>query len=406
MPAEASLKVNWEGSLFVHHSLGMVNRELLRAFAGDRRFDIRHIPYEPDRFSIDAAPEFECLRPSLAGAHAGADVLVRHRWPPDFTPPRHGLLVLFQPWEYGALPIEWVEKIPRFADEVWVYSEYLRECYRASGIDENIVRVIPLGVDPAAFHAEAAPSAWMRRAAGDRYCFFFNGGATFRKGIDILVNAYAAEFGPAERVCLIIKGSRAYSGGLGQKIGELAQRTGGAPIIYFTDDLSPRELPGLYTACDCYVHPYRSEGYGLPIAEAMACGRPVIVTGAGAARDFTDTTNAYLIKCSLEKLPVRAAGGLPTVASPFWILPDMDDLRRLMRYVFDNREEAALRGIRASRTIREQHTWSRSALFAKERLIALAADAGNHCPAGVFSGDHDRRCGIEDVARQSPGLAH
>ncbi len=373
---------------------------------GTANSDLRHIPWEPDRFSIDDAPEFECLRPVLSGAHAGADVLVRHRWPPDFTQPQQGVLVLFQPWENASLPVEWVEKIPRFVDEVWVYTEYLRECYRASGIDESIVRVVPLGVDPAAFCPEAAPSAWMRSMAGDRFCFFFNGGATLRKGIDILVNAYAAEFGPDERVCLIIKGSRAYGGGLGEKVGELAQRTGGARIIYFTDDIPPGELPGLYTACDCYVHPYRSEGYGLPIAEAMACGRPVIVTGAGAARDFTDATNAYLIKCSLEKLPARAAGGLPTVASPFWILPDRDDLRRLMRYVYDNRDEAAQRGIRASRTIREQHTWSRAAGFAKERLIALAAGTELRSHAGKCSGDHDRGCGIEDVARQRPGLAH
>ena len=46
-----------------------------------------------------------------------------------------------------------------------------------------------------------------------------------------------------------------------------------------TRQLSEAELAGLYTACDCLVHPYRGEGFGLPIAEAMACGLPVIVTG-------------------------------------------------------------------------------------------------------------------------------
>jgi glycosyltransferase involved in cell wall biosynthesis len=374
----ASLKVNWEGSLFVHHSLGMVNREMLLAFAGDRRFDVCHIPYEADQFSIDASPEFAALRPVLKPPHVVPDVLIRHRWPPDFSRPACGAFVLFQPWEYGSLPIEWVEKIPQFVDEVWVYTDYLRECYRASGIDEKIIRVIPLGVDPARFHPDAAPCARMRDVAGDRFCFFFNGGATLRKGIDILVNAYAGEFDRSERVCLIIKGSRVYGGGLGERIAALAERTDIAPLIYLTDDLPPAALPGLYTACDCYVHPYRSEGYGLPIAEAMACGRPVIVTGAGAARDFTDENTAYLVKCSLEKLPAASAGGLPTVANPFWILPDMLDLRRHMRYVYDHRGEAAATGGRAGTVIRRRHTWVQAADKAKERILALGVAELSH----------------------------
>jgi hypothetical protein len=62
---------------------------------------------------------------------------------------------------------------------------------------------------------------------------------------------------------------------------------------------------------------------------------------------------------------------MKTVGNPFWILPDIDDLRRLMRYVYENRAEAAGRGARASEKIRGRHTWKHAAAAAGERLTAI-----------------------------------
>ena len=265
-------------------------------------------------------------------------------------------------------------KDPRTVCEVWVYTDYLRECYAASGLNAASIQVVPLGIDPKEFNPEAAPDSDVRKLIGDRYAFFFNGGFTLRKGIDVLVNAYLNEFAASEAVCLIVKGSDFYRRGeLAEKIEALSRRTDIARIYCLTGAAPPALLPGLYAACDCYVHPYRAEGYGLPIAEAMACGKPVIVTGAGAARDFADEDTAYLVKCAMETMRGRSVSGMPTVASPFWLRPDADDLRRLMRYVFEHRDEAAQQGQRASARIRERHTWRHSALAAGERLAALAA---------------------------------
>jgi glycosyltransferase involved in cell wall biosynthesis len=366
------LRVNWEGSLFVHHSFGMVNREMLRELVADPRLDMRHVPFEPDRFSPESDSKFDILRPIIGSPHSDAAVHVRHRWPPDFTPPSSGVYVLFQPWEYGCLPVEWVETIPGLVREVWVYTSYLKECYAASGLNEDMVHIIPLGIDPGVFRPDAPPSAWVREKIDGRYCFLYNGGITLRKGVDILINAYLSEFRANEPVCLVIKGSNAYTKELAAKVEALSQRTDIAPLIYLTQDIAPNDLPGLYTACDCYVHPYRAEGYGLPVAEAMACGRPVIVTGAGACRDFAGEDTAFLIKCSMERLNTWSVGGLQTVGNPFWLIPDLDDLRNLMRYAYRNPDDARQRGKRASEVVRSGHTWKRAAAAVAERLLSLA----------------------------------
>jgi len=51
------------------------------------------------------------------------DVHVRHQWPPQFTPPPAGPLVIMQHWEFGSLPRSWIEPMSRQVDAVWVATD-------------------------------------------------------------------------------------------------------------------------------------------------------------------------------------------------------------------------------------------------------------------------------------------
>jgi glycosyltransferase involved in cell wall biosynthesis len=61
-----------------------------------------------------------------------------------------------------------------------------------------------------------------------------------------------------------------------------ARELGIADRVTLTGRLPRDELVRLYNSCEVFVSPSLYEGFGLPAAEAMACGAPVIATTAGA----------------------------------------------------------------------------------------------------------------------------
>jgi glycosyltransferase involved in cell wall biosynthesis len=72
------------------------------------------------------------------------------------------------------------------------------------------------------------------------------------------------------------------------KVRDAAQRSGFADRIYFTGFVSDTELLHLYNACECFVLPSFYEGFGIPILEAMACGRAVACSNKSAMPEVAD----------------------------------------------------------------------------------------------------------------------
>src|SRR5262249_20791173 len=116
-----------------------------------------------------------------------AEVHARQMWPPDFTPPPSGRWVMMQPWEFGSLPKSWIAPMSRLVDEIWVTTAFVRDCYVKSGIPADRVHVVPLGIDTKRFHPDSPPLPLKTKK---RFKVLFVGGTIFRKGIDVLLDAY------------------------------------------------------------------------------------------------------------------------------------------------------------------------------------------------------------------------
>jgi glycosyltransferase involved in cell wall biosynthesis len=266
-------------------------------------------------------------------------------------------------FETDRIPGAWIGQLQR-VDEVWVPSFFNLETFACSGIPRHKLRVVHGGVDANLFHP-AAPPLDLGTKKDFTFLSFFNW--TDHKGWDILLTAYCTEFKPEEDVMLLIKTSKLQNtpGTVDEQyhafISRFARQQNNRPEIRLMNGVvTGNLLPGLYTACDAFVLPSRGEGWGRPYIEAMACGLPVIGTKWGGNLEYMNGENSYLIEIEgLEDVPDNAENAI--YKGHKQVIPSVDHLRQLMRYVYEHRQEARARGVRARADVSQHWTWDHAA---------------------------------------------
>ena len=102
--------------------------------------------------------------------------------------------------------------------------------------------------------------------------------------------------------------------------------------------------------CDCFVSLHRSEGFGLPIAEAMALGKPVVATYWSGNVDFMDESCAGCVEFKIRKLG-QDFGTYD--AHQQWAEPNIESAARWMRKLYSDPVLARRLGAAGKRKIQE-----------------------------------------------------
>ncbi len=172
------------------------------------------------------------------------------------------------------------ESIYEIADAITVPSSFAQHSFIESGVSAQKVHVIPYGVRLEQFAKVADP---------DKGTFevLFVGAVALRKGIPYLLQAFREVKHLGKRLRIV--GSM--SPCLKQVLDRLPQDN-----VSFLGPVPQSELPSLMSTSHLLVLPSIEDGFGLVLAQALACGCPILATtNTGALDLITDGEEGFIV---------------------------------------------------------------------------------------------------------------
>jgi glycosyltransferase involved in cell wall biosynthesis len=243
---------------------------------------------------------------------------------------RKRLIVHFQgPWAAESLAMtgrsSWHIQV-KFAVECTVYRQAdllitLTRAFRdllvdTYGVDPAKVRVLGPGVDTSEFSPGCRDAARKRfDLATDAFVVCCVRRLVPRMGIDLLLEAWAAQLAANPAAVLLISGD----GPLRKELQATITAADWGSRVKLLGRIPDDALVDLYRAADMNILPSRShEGFGLTVLEAAACGTPSIVTNIGGLPEAVDGMGSNLVveagnsEVITARLADAHAGDLPS----------------------------------------------------------------------------------------------
>jgi glycosyltransferase involved in cell wall biosynthesis len=262
-------------------------------------------------------------------------------------------------YELQRVPDSWV-RVSRAFHEIWAPSQFVADALRAAGVRVP-VRVMPHPV--ALGGLKAAPDRAAFKIPQNDFAVLAMGDLTSsaaRKNIIGAIAVYTRAFPEPGHQRLILKVQATDPHPSMQA--EIEKAAGGRPdISWLSESLSTADTLKLIASCDTLLSPHRSEGYGLPLAEAFLLGIPALATGWSGNMDFMGGITELLIRH--DPVVVQDPYGIYRMRGQTWAEPDVADAAKKLHALAGSADLRARLAAQGRAGVEAQAvSWSRAAL--------------------------------------------
>lgn len=265
--------------------------------------------------------------------------------------------IAYTVWESTEVSEVFLNIIKKF-DAVWVVSQWHKDCLIKQGVDSDKVWVVPEGVDSDFNPDNQYPK--VDEYNDNRFKFLFFGRWDYRKSVPEIIKSFLEEFSPEEPVDLVLSADNPFSIDGLSSTEERLEKNGLVDNRIKVKHFPSREeyLSYLHNG-HAMITCARSEGWNIPLCEAIAAGIPVTYSDWGAQLEF----------CQGIACPVKIVGEFPVSSGKGLIfengydfpgnycLPDYNDLKLVLRRIYSDYFTEKDKALQYSKILRDKFNW-------------------------------------------------
>lgn len=361
--AKIDPQIMWSGIIHGYSGYAKANREIvkrvLRSMKAGFAFDAPWDAKERDKGNIRLLKSLRMNR-------------IDERAPQiTFLPPRSesraGYRIIYTMMETEVVHKDMIHLMNSQYHECWVPTEWNAGTFKRSGLTLP-VKVMPLGIDPDIYHPDVAPMmpealCLTGKNAGkyevpSGFLFIYVCQPTFRKGIEVVIEAFCRAFENDQEAGLIIA-STSHSGSMFQPDLSVKPR-----IWLLNSPCSETDLAGIYKSCKAYVCASRGEGWNLPMMEAAGVGIPLVIPRTSAHPDLVPEDQGFFFAPDHTRVFDRAkeiSHWFEGISFPDFGERSHQELIHHLKMVKSGYRSASEIGMRYMKTVRTKFTWDRAA---------------------------------------------
>lgn len=363
-------EIFWSGHVFNMGGYAKANRELILRVRNSVKVqlvqdDIRDM----DQF-VD--PTVTAIMRTLKKETVSADAPLLRFYTPKLELERR-YRICWTMMETQRIHHDFVQRLNTFYDEAWIPTPWYAEVFRNSGVRIPI-HTMPLGVNTNVFRPTPynnMPSCELvttsnagRHEVPKGFLFFYVFQPTFRKGVPFLSEAFEAAFAADPDAALVL-GTTAHGLWANAEVKrQILEKARHSRIYLLSGDFLEQDLARFYNASHAFVCSSMGEGWNLPMCEAGACGRPVIIPRNTSHLDLVDDGTGFLYDTDGEAV----VHGSESVCGWYDKMPfsklgkrAKDGLVGQMREVKSHYSRALVKAERFMERLRKDYTWDRAA---------------------------------------------